>query len=110
MQDLVSKAKGIGEKQTSAPSWSGAFLDEIYQKVAVRYVLMAEEPLGAGTRRPPRSQLGVVRFLSMHATIFREAGCRKQKTKFGKIAAPQNLVLEARENSRSQNRRRARHE
>jgi hypothetical protein len=40
-----SRAERIGKRQTGTPSWLGAspaFLGEIYRKVAVRYVFMAE--------------------------------------------------------------------
>ena len=96
MQDLVRQAKGIGEKQTSAPSWSGAFLGEIYQKVAARYVFMAEELL-RGPGRDDRRAASVGWHDSCPCTrpFFRKAGRGEQKTKFGKVAAPQNPALEA---------------
>jgi hypothetical protein len=107
MQGLVSQSKGIGEKQTSAPGWSGAFLGEIYQKVAVRYVLVAEELMrGPGRDDRPAGSLGWYDSCPRTRPFFREAGRRKQKTKCCKVAAPQNLALEARENNRSHNRSR----
>ena len=74
MQDPVSKAEGYRREANKcaelARSVSPAFLREIYQKIAVRYVFMAEELL----RGPERDVDAVERADQMTSRLRLDGG------------------------------------
>ena len=96
MQDPVSKAEWYRRGADKRAELARSFLGEIHQKVALRYVFMAEELLrGPGRDDRRAASLGWYDSCPCTRPFFREAGRGKQKTKFGEVAASQNPALEA---------------